>query len=61
MKAKKALVFWKCQSLPRVVEAWRALTAQEKWRRQLVIKIFLTTVSLEAHNSTPQLEGRVSL
>ncbi|EGZ07759.1 hypothetical protein PHYSODRAFT_365371, partial [Phytophthora sojae] len=58
VKAKKALVFWKCQSLPRVVEAWRALTAQEKWRRQLVIKIFLTTVSLEAHNSTPQLEGR---
>ncbi|KUF95170.1 Coiled-coil domain-containing protein 40 [Phytophthora nicotianae] len=57
--AKKALVFWKCQSLPRVIEAWRTLTAQEKWRRQLVVKVFLNTVSLETHNSTLQLEGRV--
>ncbi|KAG6590972.1 Leucine rich repeat protein [Phytophthora cinnamomi] len=58
VKAKKALVFWKCQSLPRVVEAWRTLTDQEKWRRELVIKVFLNTVSLETHNSTPQVEGR---
>ncbi|KAG2773894.1 hypothetical protein PC129_g16153 [Phytophthora cactorum] len=58
IRAKKALVFWKCQSLPRMVEAWRALTAQEKWRRELVTKVFLNTVSLETHNSTPQLEGR---
>ncbi|ETO59753.1 hypothetical protein F444_21959 [Phytophthora nicotianae P1976] len=57
--AKKALVFWKCQSLPRVIEAWRTLTAQEKWRRQLVVKVFLNTVSLETHNSTLQLEGRI--
>ncbi|GMF16297.1 unnamed protein product [Phytophthora fragariaefolia] len=61
VRAKKALAFWKCQSLPRVVEAWRKLTAQEKWHRKLVIKVFLNTVSLEAHNSTPQLEGTVSL
>jgi len=59
LRAKKALAFWKCQSMPRVVEAWRGLTAQEKRRRELVIKVFLNTVSLEAHNSTPQLEGRV--
>ncbi|KAL4147140.1 hypothetical protein PRNP1_010896 [Phytophthora ramorum] len=58
VRAKKALVFWKCQSMPRVVEAWRTLTAQEKRRRELVTKVFLNTVSLETHNSTPQLEGR---
>ncbi|KAK1937928.1 EIN3-binding F-box protein 1 [Phytophthora citrophthora] len=58
VKAKKALVFWKCQALPRVVEAWRAFTAEEKHHRELVAKVFLNTVSLETHNSTPQLEGR---
>ncbi|KAE9325882.1 hypothetical protein PF008_g16784 [Phytophthora fragariae] len=58
VKAKKALALWKCQSLPRVVEAWRTLTAQEKWHRELVIKVFLNSVSLETHNSTPQLDGR---
>ncbi|KAL3669074.1 hypothetical protein V7S43_005458 [Phytophthora oleae] len=57
-KAKKALVFWKCQALPRVVEAWRASTAEEKRRRELVVKVFLNTVSLETHNSTLQLGGR---
>ncbi|POM80640.1 Hypothetical protein PHPALM_1497, partial [Phytophthora palmivora] len=57
-RAKKALVFWKCQALPRVVEAWRMLTAQERRRRELVSKVFLNTVSLETHNSTPQMEGR---
>ncbi|GMF10177.1 unnamed protein product [Phytophthora lilii] len=60
-RAKKALVFWKCQSLPRVFEAWSKFTARERRHRMLLIKVFLNTVSLEAHNSTPQLEGRVRL
>jgi hypothetical protein len=59
VKAKKAIGFWKCQSLPRVLEAWVQCTRKERRHRQLVVHVFLNVADLNAHNSSRQLANLV--
>lgn len=59
-RAKKALGFWKCQSLPRVLAAWQELVAVSKQRRLRLTHIYLNIASIEALNSSTQLQRVVS-